>query len=627
MKKYPPSTGLLVQRIFLVFFLMLSVVLQSVPLNAGIAFKGIEDEMADYTVLEFFLEDIRQRALDSGISNFDPYSLLLVKESREAVKEKKVDTALILADYAVKMSPDLPPVYEAKAEALWAKNRLFIYLPFLGYIQSLYKGLSHLETLPFILLSNSAVIIFSCLLTAALFTLIIAVRYFGLFYHDARHVFDENFPDIFIMAGLLFLFLSPLIFGLAAVWLIPFWLFLLFSYLNIQERLGATAVYLLLLIVPAMLYVAGIGLKLPHAMDTGLLWKMNYNYWDKYDLTNLQVLSEENPDDKDVLFTLGLAYKKNGDFQSAIDVYKNLASLDPKNYKIFNNLGNVYLLMNKWQDAVDAYKRAITLSSGKSSTAHFNLSKAYGQEFMFDESEIEFYKAMEAGFRIVVQKLENDTEHYNRLVFDEHLSKMLLLKREGSFAVKDMVCPDNLGSLIFKPVSYKYVVPAVLFFFLLSMLLLKKDRFRIAKRCAMCGKSLCVRCQKEILRGAICVQCQNYYRDQSHFDYDLKSAKILTIKKYHVFYKFIRNILGLFFPGAALIWKGYVLAGLFIFFAFACLFFKIVMIIMFESPWAFLGRNLLPLVVLFSAGLLCCWCFSIATTFGLKDKSLKQKLI
>ena len=143
----------------------------------------------------------------------------------------------------------------------------------------------------------------------------------------------------------------------------------------------------------------------------------------------------------------------------------------------------------------------------------------------------------------------------------------------------------------------------------------------------MCGKSLCVRCQNEILKDAICAQCQNYYREQNHFDYDLKSAKIMTMKKYHVFYKLIRNVLGLFFPGAALIWKGYVLTGLLILFVSAYLFFKIVMIIIFESPWAFLGQNLLPLVVLLAAGLLCCWFFSVLTTFKLKDKSLKQTLL
>ena len=115
--------------------------------------------------------------------------------------------------------------------------------------------------------------------------------------------------------------------------------------------------------------------------------------------------------------------------------------------------------MNRWQDAVDAYKRAIKLSFGKCAAAHFNLSKAYAQEFLFDESEMEFYKAMELESTMVVQNLEDYTEHYNRLVIDENLSKMLLLNREGVFTVKDLVCQGNLNSLFFKPVPCKYVVP------------------------------------------------------------------------------------------------------------------------------------------------------------------------
>ena len=101
---------------------------------------------------------------------------------------------------------------------------------------------------------------------------------------------------------------------------------------------------------------------------------------------------------------------------------------------------------------------------------------------------------------------------------------------------------------------------------------------------------------------------------------------MIKIKKFQVFYKLIRNILGLFFPGAALIWKGYILAGLVMLFVSAALFFKIAMIIIFESPWAFVGHNPLPLVVLLAAVLLCCWSFSIFTTFKFKDKSIKQTL-
>ena len=310
-----------------------------------------------------------------------------------------------------------------------------------------------------------------------------------------------------------------------------------------------------------------------------------------------------------------------------MDVYNKLADLNPENHKIFTNLGNVYLLMNRWQDAVDAYKRAIKLSSGKCAGAHFNLSKAYGQEFLFDESEMEFYKAMELESTMVVQNLGDYTEHYNRLVIDEHLSKSLLLNREGVFTVKDLVCLGNLNSISFKSVPCKYVILAVLFFYFVSLLLFKKDRFRIAKICKMCGEASCVRCQTEILKDVICTQCQNYFSNQDHFDHELKSAKIIGIKKYQVFYMLIRNFLGLFFPGAALIWKGYVLSGLFMFFVSACLSFKIVMSIIFESPWAFVGHNPLPLVVLLVAALFCCWCFSVLTTFKFKDKNLRQTLM
>ena len=125
----------------------------------------------------------------------------------------------------------------------------------------------------------------------------------------------------------------------------------------------------------------------------------------------------------------------------------------------------------------------------------------------------------------------------------------------------------------------------------------------------------------------ICAECQNYYRDQDHFDYIVKSAKLIRMKKYQVFYNLIRNFLGLFFPGASLIWKGYILTGLFVLFVSACLFFKIIMSIIFESPWAFLGHDPFPLVVLLVVVLFCCWVFSVFTTFKFKDKTLRRSLV
>jgi len=614
-------------RVLLLYAFLVLPVLESTPLYAGIAFKGIEKNISDPEKLESFLEDIRQRALDSGVSNFVPYSLLLIKESRAAANEKEFETAAILADFALKMSPDLPPAYEAKAEVLWAKNRLLVYLPFIGYFQSFFTGLIHIEALPFIVISNSAVIVFSCLLTAGLFVLLVAVRCFGLYFHDARHVINKKVPNSVIMIGLLGLFFAPLIFGFTALWLLPLWLFLLFGYLNKQERLSAIFLFLLLLIVPVVIFSAGLGLKLSHSQEEGLLWKVNFDYWDKHDLVELKALKEKNADDEDVLFSLGLVYKKNGDFEKALKAYTELVDLNPGNYQAFINLGNVYLSMNRWQKAVEAYVQAIKLAPGECAAAHFNLSRAYGQKFLFDESEAEFLKAKKIERKRAEKKFENATEHYNRMVIDEQLSKRRIFERALTYSKDEQTFLDNLWSLFFKPVSFKYGFAAIFVLFAASMILVKKDRFRIAMRCTMCGKSLCRRCQREIPKDMTCTQCLNFYKEQDHFDQSLKLAKISKMKRYQFFYTFIRNVLGFVFPGSALIWKGYPLIGTALLFFSAMLFFKIVILFLFSSPWAFLGLTKLPLIVLLAAVLFICWSASVLTTFKLADKNLKKSLL
>ncbi len=614
-------------RVLLLCTVLVLPALQCTPLYAGIAFKGIEKDISDPEKLATFLEDIRQRALDSGVENFVPYSLLLIKESREAVKKKEFETAGILADFALKMSPDLPPAYEAKTEVLWAKNKLLIYLPFKGYLQSFFKGLSHIESLPFILLSSSAVIVFSCLFPAGIFVLLIFVRCFGLFFHDFRHILNEKIPNAVILIGLLLMFFSPLVFGLTALWLLPLWLFLLFGYLNSQERLSALALFLLLLIVPAMIFTASLGMRISLSQDEALLWKVNFDYWDKHDLMELDALSETKADDADVLFSLGLAYRKNGDFEKALKVYTRLVDLNPESYQVFTNLGNVYLSMSKWQEAVDAYEQAIKLAPDKCAAAHFNLSKAYGQKFLFDESESEFLKAKQIERKKAEKSLENATEHYNRMVIDEQLSKRHLFERAITNSKDDPVFLGNLWGLFFKPVSFKYGFAAILVLFITSMLFVKKDRFRIAMRCTMCGKALCRRCQREIPKDIVCTQCLNFYKEQDHFDQELKLSKISNMKRYQSFNKFIRNVSGSIFPGSALIWKGYSLFGTALLFISSMLFFKIAVLFIFNSPWTLGGDTQLPLVILLAVLLFVCWIVSVLTTFKLADKNLKKSLL
>lgn len=603
--------------------LLLSV-LASPALYAGIAFTEIEDRLDDSPALGAFLEDVRQRALDSGVSNFSPYSSMLICESRRSAEDGAFEPAEILADYARKMSPDFPPAYRAIAEARWDKNRALIYLPFAGYVQAFVKGRMHLASLSFMLLSNALVIVFAILSASALFVLIFFLRCFGLIYHDLRHKVHEHLPNAVVVIGVIFLFFFPLIFGFTVLWLIPLWLFVLLGYLRKTELAGAAVVFVLLLILPVMIFLAAAGTDLTGSEEARLLWKVNYDYWDKKDLDRLRSLSEQKADDADILFSLGLAYKKNGDFAEALQIYKQLTDANPENYRSLVNLGNTYLSMDRWQAAVDTYQAAVTVAPDQCAAAHFNLSQAYSQNAMLKESEQAFLKAKEMAPQSVEKSYKNFSKHFNRKVMDERLPAASIIMRVLNSSLKSGLSAENIWGLFFRPLSVRAGISVMVFLFIAGFLWLKQDRFRMAVRCTICGRPLCLRCQKDIAKDVVCTQCANFYRGQENPDLQVKQAKLRKMQLYQKSYAAVRNVLGLLFPGAALIWKGYVLSGLAMLLVSAGLFFKIVVTLGLPSPWSFLGLSNMPLVVLLAGGLFGLWLVSAVTTFKLKDLNLKK---
>jgi Tfp pilus assembly protein PilF len=73
---------------------------------------------------------------------------------------------------------------------------------------------------------------------------------------------------------------------------------------------------------------------------------------------------------------LGLAYYKKGEYQKAIESYRQALTSFPSYSICYANLGLAYEALMKWDEAVDAYEKAISYYPEYSS-AHLNLGKLY----------------------------------------------------------------------------------------------------------------------------------------------------------------------------------------------------------------------------------------------------------
>lgn len=78
---------------------------------------------------------------------------------------------------------------------------------------------------------------------------------------------------------------------------------------------------------------------------------------------------EKTPDDAFVLYGVGLEYKKEGEFEKAVDYLDRVIAVDPGYCYAYYQKGQVYEEMGKIQDARHVYKIGIA-AAGKKGDAH-----------------------------------------------------------------------------------------------------------------------------------------------------------------------------------------------------------------------------------------------------------------
>lgn len=613
---------------YVILISLIVLTFQNAPLRAeiyidNIVFKKVNSPQQ----LASFLEGVYQKSLDSGITNFIPYSLLLIKEAQKALKEKDYEKAETLSEYAQKLSPDLPPVYITKARVQWSKNRILIHQPIKGYVKAFLKKTQDIEDLSFILFSNLSIIAGAFLITLFVFTSISMIKYFRLAFHDFRHAVTNAVPNTALWGMVSIVFLLPIFFNFTFFWVCFYWLILLFSYHRKKERFAIIGILLLFALMPLVIAATCFSLYMPQSDVIKLLWKANYGYWDQRDIENLENYNRKYPDDQDILFSLGLVHKKDNYYRTSQRYYKKLIDINPYHYKAHINIGNVYLATERWQEAVEHYKEAISIAPSLSSAAHFNFARAYEQKFMFKEAEKELLEAKKIDTSRIDSYLKIYSENYNRLLIDETISRENLWKKGYLFFGENRELTNGVWNLLFTGIPLPYATAVILCISFVGLILSRKDRFRIAVKCKTCGRAICGRCQRNILEDAMCYQCLNLLKKKEKMDYRLKEEKISGIKRNLKTHKYIGTVLSLFFPGSCHVWKGQPIKGTICLFLFFILLLKAISVMALEGPWEFIGSSRIPEVITLLIFLVLFWFLLVIDAFKLKSKDVDDRLL
>jgi tetratricopeptide (TPR) repeat protein len=302
------------------------------------------------------------------------------------------------------------------------------------------------------------------------------------------------------------------------------------------------------------MYEASYGARKPQAMERLRLW------------------TQDHPEDREALFTMALALKRDGNYTDAKAYYQQVLRLNPSDAQAISNLGNLYVALDDPAQASTLYRQAVELDP-RNGVYYFNLSKALSQESMLvlQDADQYFQKAKELSPQIIGAHLEIDSPHPNRSVIDIVIPLERLRGRflsgfwrvtGPSYFIFDVWLND------LSP-RFPFVVPVLFVVALIIASFLGAGRGGWW-RCSLCGMISNQTLGKKEGRKNICVRCFRILKGKE-MDQDLKESKLRETKGFQMRMEIYDKVFPFLIPGVGHIWKGYNARGfcyLWIFFIF-----------------------------------------------------------
>jgi tetratricopeptide (TPR) repeat protein len=521
------------------------------------------------TIGERHLEEMIQRKLDRGINNLWEYAIPLMREGMALTDKEK---AVKLGEFAQQIAPDLPSAYFYTGHAMVEGNKWGLN----AALEKDAEGIkAYTRNIPLAAgrgLNILYIVGLGVLLAIVTFCLMVFFKRLPIYLHVLKEELGGGTEEMIRGVGRILLLALPLLLQLNIVWCALAWCLILWRYLTKGEK--GVVVFSLLLVI----YLPPLGETLfqfmegPRAQVVFDIYEASYGERRPQAMERLQLWTQDHPEDRDALFTVALASKREGQYPEAKGYYQQLVKLNPSDARSISNFGNLYMALGDLTQASSLYQHAIELAP-YNGVYYFNLSKALSQKSMLimQDADQNFQKAKELSPQIISDHLEIDSPHPNRSVIDtditlEHLRKRLFTEfwhETGlSYFIVDVWLRDLSPRLPFVlPIFFVVIVVALSF--------VSKGR-EAWWRCSLCGMiSNQTPGKKEGIKR-ICVRCFRILKGKE-IDQELKESKLRETKGFQRRMGIYDKLFPLLIPGVGHIWKGYNVWGLFylsIFFIF-----------------------------------------------------------
>jgi tetratricopeptide (TPR) repeat protein len=515
------------------------------------------------------LQEIRRLRIERNIDNLETIGLGLVARGVTSLDEGERETAEESFARTVRLAPGLPDGHYGRAVARLKKGPLGV-VPSMramttGILEFLPTARGHLR-------STELVVVWG-LLAAFLVTWALGLALVAQHGALLRHDLEEWLGPEQNRSASLGLTVLALLFPVAAFqgwgWLPLWWLAVLFSYFNRVEK--AVAIVAFAALVAAGPALEALAIRVETAQNP--LYQAAISTVEgepaPHEIALLQAAARADPEDRDLAYLLGAAWRRSGRVRDAAALYGRLLVADRTDTVARNNLANLEFALGQHESALVRYRQG-SQGGGPSAvvaTSLYNLSLAHLQKFEYQA----YNEAKSSADRLSPGRVSG----YDRWKYDsgDYAVVDLGLSREDvwrKFAgraegvgVRNVYGTGRGGRLALRPESLlnRFTVAALL----LAIVAIVFGRVRGAKaftvHCSMCGTAFCRQCHLGQVIGDLCSQCYHMFVVRDGVSGPARNRKMLDVQAREVRRGRIFRLLCLVSPGAGHVYARQTLVG------------------------------------------------------------------
>ncbi|MGZ7032041.1 MAG: tetratricopeptide repeat protein, partial [Thermoanaerobaculia bacterium] len=493
-----------------------------------------------------------------GIRNFPSYAVSSAAISRQADKQGQK----ALTDWGRKTADQLDPA--SPAVAFLNSDHQADHRDWAQAISSAMAGFGRMfARYRTSLLSRNdllVVAISATAIAAAVFSLLMFIRYFRSMGHDFRETLGRRIHggSVSVLAfALLFL---PIFIWLGPIWLVFYWFVIFFGYANKVERAGIIVMTVLLAILPMLLDHTATRIS---GVDGTVVMAAIVSDTQSYQpeaLRRVEELASIVPDSPIIHLLLGNLYLHEGNEQQAEVHYRRSMELkDSAGAHV--NIGNLHFLDNDFAAANTEYEKAQKLDSHLA-IAFYNASVASGEMYRFDQQgqKLEMAKKIDRSY---VERLAQSPPPQKIVIFRPDIDDAWEVQ---SAIAKRGVARSSFGNYAyFDPTTSApnpVTIGGTLALILALVVWFRRRSSGFAGSCIKCGRTFCHRCKSARESSTYCTQCIHIYLKRDGVALATKRTKLEEVHDHLTSLQRRNRLFATLLPGSAQVLEGRTVVGL-----------------------------------------------------------------